>query len=67
MGYTGFEPVTSALSRQRSKPTELITLFQGCKYTTHFKDFMIKTKSICMLQIAPHEIKTIGFCDFFVA
>lgn len=24
VGYTGFEPVTSALSRQRSKPTELI-------------------------------------------
>ncbi len=27
VGYTGFEPVTSALSRQRSEPTELITLF----------------------------------------
>ena len=26
VGYTGFEPVTSALSRQRSKPTELISL-----------------------------------------
>jgi hypothetical protein len=26
VGYTGFEPVTSALSRLRSKPTELITL-----------------------------------------
>ena len=25
VGYTGFEPVTSALSRQRSKPTELIS------------------------------------------
>ena len=24
VGHTGFEPVTSALSRQRSKPTELI-------------------------------------------
>jgi hypothetical protein len=28
---------------------------------------VIKTKSICMLQITPHEIKTTGFCDFFVA
>ena len=27
VGHTGFEPVTSALSRQRSKPTELMTLF----------------------------------------
>lgn len=26
VGHTGFEPVTSALSRQRSKPTELMTL-----------------------------------------
>ena len=26
VGRTGFEPVTSALSRQRSKPTELTTL-----------------------------------------
>jgi hypothetical protein len=26
VGDTGFEPVTSALSRRRSKPTELITL-----------------------------------------
>ncbi len=25
VGHTGFEPVTSALSRQRSKPTELMT------------------------------------------
>ena len=25
VGHTGFEPVTSALSRQRSKPTELIS------------------------------------------
>ncbi|MEL6917268.1 MAG: hypothetical protein AAFO99_06015 [Bacteroidota bacterium] len=24
VGHTGFEPVTSALSRQRSKPTELM-------------------------------------------
>jgi hypothetical protein len=24
VSHTGFEPVTSALSRQRSKPTELI-------------------------------------------
>ena len=37
--YTGFEPVTSALSRQRSKPTELITLFQGLKDTNHFNEF----------------------------
>lgn len=27
VGHTGFEPVTSALSRQRSKPTELISLY----------------------------------------
>ena len=26
VSYTGFEPVTSALSRQRSEPTELIAL-----------------------------------------
>ena len=26
VGYTGFEPVTPALSRQCSEPTELITL-----------------------------------------
>ena len=39
VGYTGFEPVTSALSRQRSKPTELITLFQGLKDTNHFNEF----------------------------
>ena len=25
VGHTGFEPVTSALSRQRSKPTELMS------------------------------------------
>ncbi len=31
VGYTGFEPVTSALSRQRSKPTELITQKQMAK------------------------------------
>lgn len=28
VGTTGFEPVTSALSRRRSKPTELSTLFK---------------------------------------
>ncbi len=31
VGYTGFEPVTSALSRQRSKPTELIPPNEGPK------------------------------------
>ena len=34
---TGFEPVTSAMSMQRSKPTELIDRLadvSGCKYTT---------------------------------
>ena len=31
VGYTGFEPVTSALSRQRSKPTELISLILSAK------------------------------------
>ena len=29
VGHTGFEPVTSALSRQRSKPTELMALIEG--------------------------------------
>ena len=32
VGYTGFEPVTSALSRQRSKPTELIALSEIQRY-----------------------------------
>ncbi len=32
VGRTGFEPVTSALSRQRSKPAELTTRMGG-KYT----------------------------------
>ena len=33
VSYTGFEPVTSALSRQRSEPTELIALQLYCKCT----------------------------------
>ena len=32
VGYTGFEPVTSALSRQRSKPTELISPFRKAQF-----------------------------------
>ena len=34
--YTGFEPVTSALSRQRSKPTELIALLTIHEDTVKF-------------------------------
>ena len=34
VGHIGFEPMTSALSRQRSKPTELMTL----KYQTDGKN-----------------------------
>lgn len=29
VGDTGFEPVTSAMSTQRSKPTELIALYEA--------------------------------------
>ena len=46
MGYTGFEPVTSALSRQRSKPTELIALIPLRRYSqilTPVPDYLLKT------------------------
>ena len=35
VSYTGFEPVTSALSRQRSEPTELIAPKAHCKCTVN--------------------------------
>ena len=45
VGYTGFEPVTSALSRQRSKPTELITLFLSWQiYKKNYKILLFTKK-----------------------
>lgn len=47
VGYTGFEPVTSALSRQRSKPTELISPFFEVVNVKHIFDFpTIKAHSL---------------------
>ncbi len=46
VGYTGFEPVTSALSRQRSKPTELITLFLSWQiYKKNYKILLFTKKT----------------------
>ncbi len=45
VGHTGFEPVTSALSRQRSKPTELMTL-RSVKYR---QIFLALSKSLAII------------------
>lgn|GEM_PF-5564444 len=44
VGHTGFEPVTSALSRQRSKPTELMTLKLFAKDKPNFETRKLKLK-----------------------
>ena len=53
VGYTGFEPVTSALSRQRSKPTELIALCGIQRYA--MRKFWC-TNSLNLYFVAPHLV-----------
>ena len=73
VGYTGFEPVTSALSRQRSKPTELIALIGIQRYVIgvfwctnslnlYFGDLLVHNETLTCIR-PPHWLGVFVYPD----
>ncbi len=56
VGHIGFEPMTSALSRQRSKPTELMTLLTPAKGKTYFEYAKPKNSAYSVLNLSINHI-----------
>ncbi len=64
--HTGFEPVTSSLSRKRSKPTELMNRMCCDPDATRTHDRLLRRQMLYPAELPDHHGAAIAASDFFV-